>query len=95
MAWDEPYCEPERYPTHEEDEMMRQLRIAKEFMEVVVECLYGEGPLDEYKLDCSVEELCHVLDVKLPPGSLTIERKKPNSPFFDYMVSLSKGAAVL
>lgn len=45
------------------------------FLEEVLGHLYGSGELDKAKLEHCLDELCHLVGVKINEGDLTVERE--------------------
>ena len=48
----------------------------KENVRAIVRQLYSNDTIDYKDLSYSIEELCHLLKLKMPQTSLTIDRKK-------------------
>jgi hypothetical protein len=51
-----------------------QLKNASDFLEGILEHLYGNKPLDKNNLDHCIEEICVILGNKFPKNDLTIKR---------------------
>ena len=65
----------------------KKLDSASYWLESVLDRLYSDdGDLDEFSLQCDLDELCHLLGVKRQPGLLTVHRKDPKiTQFLDGM----------
>jgi len=81
--------------THEND--MPDLKSAKEFLEDVVEIICETGDVEA--LDCKLDELCHILDVKfehkdfkIQPKEVTMEKEnaKHSADIKELVVALAK-----
>jgi hypothetical protein len=46
----------------------------------VVKQLYSTSELDGAKLEDELDQLCYLLEIKMHPGDLTIERKRQKVP---------------
>lgn len=46
----------------------------------VVKRLYSSDELDGAKLEDELDQLCYLLEIKMHPGDLNIERKRPKKP---------------
>ena len=49
---------------------------ASEFMKDLVKQLYSQNPIDKYKLENCLDELCHYFNIKLNPNDLHIQKTK-------------------
>lgn len=48
---------------------------AKNYLESIVQMLYSKDMLDLHKFEDTLDELCHLLNVKLLPEDLQIQRR--------------------
>lgn len=62
------------------EENEQKLDHAKEWLESVVRQLYSKDKLDCLELENDLDELCHLLGVRMIPGDLTIARKSDYTP---------------
>lgn len=53
---------------------------ARDYLEGVMKQLYSDEPLDVFKLEGCLDELCHLLNVKMNPSDLKIQRSKKEDP---------------
>jgi hypothetical protein len=83
----------DRYPSQYEEQLEKQLRDAGDYFSALLEQIYGDKPVDDLKVDSMVEEVCHCLGVKLPLGSPSVQRKRAQSPLFDFAVELTTNHA--
>jgi len=51
-----------------------------ECVKALLPALYNKDKLDIREFESNLEELCHVLKIKLPCGELQVERKKQPTP---------------
>jgi len=97
--WINDYSQPDSW--YEEDyipqntcrsceENEQKLDCAKEILESLVKMLYSRGVLNLNKLEENLDELCHLLQVKMIPGDLQIERAKQIRPFYQEWISLAQ-----
>lgn len=61
------------------EEKDQTLDYASEHLEVLVKQLYSTESLDLARVEDALDELCHLLQVKIHPGMLQIERKGKRS----------------
>ena len=69
----EPYCEKECSGCQDKK---TELKDIKYWMKALVEQLYSKEKLDYLDCEQCIEEICSVVDVKIPEGELTIDRKQ-------------------
>lgn len=51
----------------------------------ILDHLYGRKPFDEGKLEDCIEELCHLLDVRMPKGELIVRPMAQNEMLSDWV----------
>lgn len=81
-------CEPTTHCKHCEYNE-QTLDEAKEFLEEVVQQLYSTDSLDIYKLEHCLDELCHMLKVKMNAGDIQVERKEKIKIFSRNLIKLN------
>lgn len=71
MDYDEPNY---YYANHDADDWVHidQLDHARDHMQALLDILYGENTVDNF--EDHLEEICLVLDIKLPLNSLTVRK---------------------
>jgi len=74
--YDEPYAEPECACCNEKD---KERENALEFMQGIIDQLYGKERFDEATLENCLDEAAHFFDLKLPKETLAV-RPKRTSP---------------
>ena len=74
-SWYEPDYYPE-YECHKCDQKDKIVEKAGEYLSAIIKTLYNKDALDLGQLESHLDELCHLLDVKLEQGELQIQRKE-------------------
>lgn len=73
------------------DQKSENMNHAADHMVEVIKMLYGKDRLDVDKLEDHLDEVCHVLGIKLPSETPTVERKR--SELFSFAMELTRGYA--
>jgi len=54
----------------------------KELLKEILSQLYSTAPIDANKLESNLEEICHLLEIRLDFSDIQIERKKQSLPSY-------------
>lgn len=87
--FDEEYEEHDKvcYACEAKDEKLER---ASEFLDAIVKQLYSRQPLEEVDLEYQLDELCHLLNVQIGAGDLTIERKNTKPQYLNNWIQFNK-----
>ena len=69
-------CRPECGRCHEKDQTIDN---ANDFLDEIVKQLYTPQSLDMQNLCHCIEELCHILDLKMPKSNIQIAQTDPKA----------------
>jgi transposase-like protein len=72
------------------EERNEKLERAADFLDNIVKILYSNQPLETVDLEYNLDELCHLLNVDMGKGDLTIERKNKQTKYLSNWIEFNK-----